>query len=604
MKFVLFIMLLAFSTTSANNVRAQDSYLDQYAPSAKQVTSVNSQFCVQDNIDKCAELGYTQTSCPAGGVACPFDKTKFNCIAFSCADLGLLDSIPADMTCVQVGPNNPDIGIGCFKCQCGPGYINPKGCNGIVETLMTDKTICAQLGYINSVTDCVSYLPCPSDANKVRCLDTLGCVETKQTGCIQKYEVPEKAIAVFDEIDCDCGGKRSVIVDWNCPAGYLVEGSKENGSCIEINCPAGESENTDVLECSTDAAIGWEKVAKTHTGAKQCYECQCHLPDACAYTDSNKGEYGRLENVCCDVNYNSAGDIQPGAHYTNCVRACPTDVYVPQTGAVKEEAICEACGESTTYIKGWHCNEAEGFTKSSTEQSCNPVPCPGAHDGFYYSLNYTSEADCRTRINAGAGWAFQQEGAMSGGEWCGLCKCPYGSDDAIYKWSTSDTDNQSDAELVDLGCNGKYKECRILPNHYQTTIPEHVPAGGYNTRKICGQVFYQITKCEEGFVLSEDDSECLPKNCEGYNITGECPTWGNCSKCNTGGEIKYRLNSCNSDNTNLIQYAVNAAGTACCQKTCDPDDPEFFLGETCPNNKPTLVETKQNGCGDTCIKCM
>ena len=131
--------------------------------------------------------------------------------------------------------------------------------------------------------------------------------------------------------------------------------------------------------------------------------------------------------------------------------------------------------------------------------------------------------------------------------------------------------------------------------------PEH--ASSYNTRKICGKNYYQITKCEAGYVLSNDDTECLPEDCTDYNISGQCPEWGDCSQCNSGGEIKSKLNSCHSDTVNMIEYAVNNDRTACCQKTCDTNDSAFFIGETCPEGK-TELERKQNGCGDTCIKCI
>lgn len=47
---------------------------------------VGAAICVEDNVQKCAELGYTQESCKYGGVACPYDKSKFYCAKWKCQD--------------------------------------------------------------------------------------------------------------------------------------------------------------------------------------------------------------------------------------------------------------------------------------------------------------------------------------------------------------------------------------------------------------------------------------------------------------------------------------------------------------------------------------
>ena len=97
-----------------------------------------------------------------------------------------------------------------------------------------------------------------------------------------------------------------------------------------------------------------------------------------------------------------------------------------------------------------------------------------------------------------------------------------------------------------------------------------------------------------------EDKECLPKDCTGYNIEDACPEWGNCSRCVSAGTIKYRLDSCRNDVN--VRYEVNSTKTECCVATCDENDDEYFVG-TCPAGK-SLVDTKLNGCGQTCVKCI
>ncbi|HCU58519.1 MAG TPA: hypothetical protein DIC64_00890 [Alphaproteobacteria bacterium] len=649
MKLFLFLMLFAFSAqaqTTDISVNIAD-IVARYAPSAlprlastsqqitaaHQVTSSKSQFCVQNNLDQCAVLGYTETSCPFGGIACPFDKTKLNCTSLSCEDLGLFSTNPANMQCEAI----TNSGLTCYKCRCSAGFINPEGCGGLIDSLTSDKSICAELGYTNSITECNSYIPCPSNSNKVRCLDVVGC---KETDCLAKYEVPENAKGTPGSVSCSCGGTKEVIVGWECDPGY----SKEGNSCAEINCPEGQSESADALECSTgimsnsvvfehtsseyeqvcpkSAAYctpnGFKKANAFNTGKKQCYSCECHVNiEKYNWTSADAGEYGKLEVVACD-----------GVHYDECKPDCPTDVIQnfdkekvreKYPGVEPEHTSCSACGKTSQYMSGWHCNQLEGWQINAGGTACNPISCETHNkNGLYYSLDYKSVNDC-FESRRGAGWNYvaqpkeDSQDVKSGGQWCGLCQCPYGEDDVIYHWTTSEdeTSNLSEAEYSELGCNGKYKECTPKNHDYLSELPEH--ATEYSTLKICGQLYYKVSRCEAGYKLSNNDTECLPQDCTGYNIetepTDEQRQFGEYRSCPTGDQIKYKLVSCKDDNKmetgmqQAIHYVMNSDQTACCRYTCDPYDTSFFVGETCPEGR-TELERKQNGCGDTCIKCI
>lgn len=49
-------------------------------------SAVSAKQCINDNRTKCAALGFTQSTCPHGGVACPYDRTKWYCANWSCDD--------------------------------------------------------------------------------------------------------------------------------------------------------------------------------------------------------------------------------------------------------------------------------------------------------------------------------------------------------------------------------------------------------------------------------------------------------------------------------------------------------------------------------------
>ena len=73
--------------------------------------------CVEDNTTKCRELGYTESSCPNGGVACQYDTSLWYCANWSCADgrLYSAENKPADKcgNCVATAYKN----MTCYDCH-------------------------------------------------------------------------------------------------------------------------------------------------------------------------------------------------------------------------------------------------------------------------------------------------------------------------------------------------------------------------------------------------------------------------------------------------------------------------------------------------------
>ena len=71
--------------------------------------------CVEDNISKCKELGYTESSCPYGGVACQYDTSLWYCAKWTCADgrLYSAENKPTDAYCVETAYKN----MTCYDCK-------------------------------------------------------------------------------------------------------------------------------------------------------------------------------------------------------------------------------------------------------------------------------------------------------------------------------------------------------------------------------------------------------------------------------------------------------------------------------------------------------
>lgn len=571
-------------------------------------------YCVENNFEKCLELGYTETACPDQSIACPYDSSLFSCPSWACDELGLFTTKPNDMECEMVQLQSGS----CFKCQCGPGFVNYEDCDHLIQTLSgkdsTDeesRALCEGLGYTNSITECADYLSCPANGNLVRCLDEIGC---KETDCLAKTEVPTNGEAILENTACKCGGSKKVITGWSCKTGY----KKEGNFCVAEVCSSGdyifagpaipaeltgaakekaeeEASLYNISDCYSglNTAPGWKKVPKAQkeTGGTQCYKCVCDLPSNCAYDATSAQEYGKLEDMCCD-----------SKHYVNCFRDCPTDKSVPSSaGAIADKDWCDACGERTEYISGWHCKD--GYILNKTQTSCDARPCPQDANGEYFSEVFENANDCEKLIQKGSGWQYvaEPDGARSGEGYCHLCKCPYSANDPVYKYSTTDTSNSTDSKFSDLACNGKYKVCTNLkaddPLYFKPgQVPSHAKM---QELKICGETYYRFERCDDGYTYIQSERVCLPKDCTGYNLEA-CPEWGDCDRCVSATSMKYKLKSCRND-TN-IRYKPNKTGTACCSETCDVNDPSYFVG-TCPAGK-MLFDTKLNDCGETCVKCI
>lgn len=119
--------------------------------------------CVEEN--SCENLGYTQSSCPNGGIACPYDTSKWHCAEWSCADGRYSASIISSQDCVEVSYK----GMTCYDCQ--------------------EKTICAAGSYATAEL-------CKTATGKDCVVNADGCYEAKRSTCAAgTYESSAECLA-------------------------------------------------------------------------------------------------------------------------------------------------------------------------------------------------------------------------------------------------------------------------------------------------------------------------------------------------------------------------------------------------------------------------
>lgn len=95
--------------------------------------------CVENNTLKCDELGYTESSCPYGGIACPFDASRWYCAEWTCEDGRYLSTPKTDGECIAVTYKD----MTCYDCErkCTDGtYETYEACMTGTPTITTPST--------------------------------------------------------------------------------------------------------------------------------------------------------------------------------------------------------------------------------------------------------------------------------------------------------------------------------------------------------------------------------------------------------------------------------------------------------------------------------
>ena len=102
-----------------------------------------SALCVENNILKCDDLGYTESACPYGGIACPFDISRWYCAEWTCEDGRYFSEQQDGMECVEVTYKDLD----CFDCS------EAQKCTAYDEKSLNEALDCADCPVITVLND-------------------------------------------------------------------------------------------------------------------------------------------------------------------------------------------------------------------------------------------------------------------------------------------------------------------------------------------------------------------------------------------------------------------------------------------------------------------
>lgn len=99
--------------------------------------------CVENNTLKCDDLGYTESTCKYGGIACPFNISRWYCAEWTCED-GRYFSSPQDgMECVDVVYKD----LNCFDCS------ETQQCTAYDEKSLNEALDCDECPVITVLND-------------------------------------------------------------------------------------------------------------------------------------------------------------------------------------------------------------------------------------------------------------------------------------------------------------------------------------------------------------------------------------------------------------------------------------------------------------------
>lgn len=594
---------------------------------------VYSEHCVSD----CQTLGYETSKDDLNGrtdcTACPFDldcnegKTIstpkwFNCPTYSCEDLGLLSKKPAisvistirdtdmgssaadDATsevtilsydCKEI--EKPGLKGPCYSCQCPAGTLNTTGCEEKLNALKNSADECSALGYRNSVTECENYIACPSDPNKVHCLNDL-CSDG-ENGCTQEVEVPEHATTIGVSKQCCDGSYKPVITDFICEVGYVL--SKDKKTCEEAICPDNQftgpmdaevGATYQLEDCSENMADGWSKVKTDSNGI--CYRCAC-TPDKTAYPYTRTLDSEVLTDVACDDKHFRTCDCPVNEIPQILINDEMKELFEvvqnnslwewkkPADDAIIAKPIFSTCCKSENaeekhnYVSSFECYEENGWVLTETKETCEASFCNGEKNGVYYSGDYTSDETCNSAFGT-SGWTYTH--GKSGGANCGRCTCTARDGDFTEK----DSENMSLVEYSEPVCDGvHYNKCSLkadLTKDYQKkgdflTANPNIDPKSMITIKLCKEDYVLKTGvgCKEGY-QPDGQGGCIENVCEEkFNLSEsakkaletEAETNGHAiyfEECRAGSTKFYQLTSCGDNTTN---YAVAENKTSCCQ---------------------------------------
>ena len=104
--------------------------------------------CVENNTMKCDALGYTESSCKYGGIACPFDTSRWSCTQWTCEDGRYKSKAGINDNCLEVEYKD----MTCYDCV---ATVEEDICSAydeqtLVEALQCDD--CPVITVLNDIT--------------------------------------------------------------------------------------------------------------------------------------------------------------------------------------------------------------------------------------------------------------------------------------------------------------------------------------------------------------------------------------------------------------------------------------------------------------------
>ncbi len=311
--------------------------------------------CVENNSANCAGLGYTKSSCPYGGVACPFDASKWHCAEWSCED-GRYTDTQTTNNCVQVSYK----GLTCYDCspadeQCPEGYSDtitsvdncgehPEGWN--FESVTAGQKVCGK---------CTAK-SCVEGSTTVACSPVGGTPQ--ETG----YYSGDKTCLKCVDIPCPDGYSEDITSTSDCATGLFVNGwtvqtasagDKTCGKCVAKSCPSGSYTITPV--CSgTISIVGY-------SGNSTCKKC-------------NGG--GSITLDCCSLSFRydcksvGGGCSNSSTYNGKTCKSCGTIVIPP----VQQSCCTRGYAYDCTNIDKGCSNTQLGTTKEQCMKCSTIIP--------------------------------------------------------------------------------------------------------------------------------------------------------------------------------------------------------------------------------------
>lgn len=269
--------------------------------------NANAALCVEDNTTKCKQLGYTESSCKYGGVACLYDKSLWYCATWSCSDGRYSSSSLTNHDCLEVSYK----GLTCYDCQ--------------------PKFVCADGTYETEEL-------CVANTNKTCVINSEGCYAPKTSNCPSgQYESSEECIAENKSAK-------------KCEQDNATKCYKPVFSTV---CPAGMYETMSECTQATGARICLS--SKDNPG---CYyapnssnNCTDYNLTACpSQADCNHCTYNGVTKYkftqCKSGFYNTGTELNP-----TCTSCSSANVNIQQLRTMANMSFLNCCGNSSSHCR-------------------------------------------------------------------------------------------------------------------------------------------------------------------------------------------------------------------------------------------------------------